>query len=156
MQSIHSLSINQSSFRPMVSWVTSIWLILSSSLMRYCPLGPFRSRFATRHDQWPSSSSSRPIACRLAAVVYPSSIWFDLTHLTHCQVESLSKASFPSKSRCTGLWEACNSWTCHVNDSSTRGYCLHKPILEQIPRVFTNQYDSSSTSLALETWTRQE
>jgi len=28
-------------------------------------------------------------ACRLAAVAYASSIWFDLTHLTHCQVESL-------------------------------------------------------------------
>ena len=49
--------------------------------------------------------------------------------------------------------KACNSWTCRRRKcSSTRGYCLHKPVRQQIPRVFTNQYvDSSNLNLALET-----
>ena len=35
-----------------------------------------------------------------------------------------------------------------------RGYCLHKPVLEQIPRVFTNQYiDSSTWTLLWRFWT---
>ena len=49
--------------------------------------------------------------------------------------------------------KACNSWTCRYRKcSSTRGYCLHKPVRQQIPRVFTNQHvDSSNLNLALET-----
>ena len=57
------------------------------------------------------------------------------------------------KSEIKDVIKACNSWTCRCRKcSSTRGYCLHKPVRQQIPRVFTNQYvDSSNLNLALET-----
>ena len=58
----------------MVSWVLSDLANRIIFVVRQCPLGPFRSRFAPCHDQWPFICRHLP-ACRLAAVISHSSLW---------------------------------------------------------------------------------
>jgi len=80
-------------------WLSHVDLANLIVLDATLPLGLFRSRLLhvmtkghiCRHHDIVSLPAvlQQCTACRLAAVAYASSIWFDLTHLTHCQVESL-------------------------------------------------------------------
>ena len=53
-------------------------------MVRQCPLGPFRSRLAPRHDQWPS-------ICRHHLPVSPLAVlqWYFGTSHCSCRVQSL-------------------------------------------------------------------
>ena len=91
----------------MVSWVLSDLANRIIFVVRQCPLGPFRSRFAPRHDQWPFICHHH-LVILLAVLQQWSftalSIWL-VWHISMLLSSSKSpKQGSCLRSWCIGLW----------------------------------------------------
>ena len=85
----------------MVSWVLSDLANHIIFVVRQCPLGPFRSRFAPSHDQWPFICRHHLVISLLAVLQQWSLIplfgWFDTSHY-YCQVPNLQSKTHVEES----------------------------------------------------------